>query len=76
MQKKTVKILKNACDLAGFIFIASAVMYVILLWSNTLSDYIIDEEYFNSKYFLIIGLIAGVIWIFKPTKQNDKKRDN
>jgi len=68
--------LNKICDLAGFVFIASAVMYVVFLWWNTLSDYVIDEEYFNSKYFLIIGLIAGIIWIFKPTKQNDKKRDN
>ena len=61
-----MKIWNYTTNLTGFVFIICAVMYVVLFWWNSLSDFIIDERYFDSKWFLIIGLIAGIVWVFKP----------
>ena len=66
MQNKFMKIWNYTTNLTGFVFIICAVMYVVLFWWNSLSDFIIDERYFDSKWFLIIGLIAGIVWVFKP----------
>ncbi len=57
--------------LCGFIFMLGIVLYGLLFWVNTFTDFVIDDRYLNSEIILIVVLIAGVISTFMPIDKND-----